>query len=230
MKALILAAGLGTRLRPLTNNKPKCLLSINGQPLLDIWIKKITKCPIDEIFINTHYLSNQVNVFIKKMNYPYKVKLLFEKELLGTAGTIKKNLKLFLEDDLLLIHGDNLMQDDLSEIINSHYNRPSECLMTMLTFQTNTPHTCGIVEIDENKIIKSFVEKPKNSVNRRANGAIYILSPDMLQELKKESDNVFNFSEEIIPKYINKIYTYHTDKNFIDIGTEESFKKAQEFE
>ena len=131
------------------------------------------------------------------------------KKLLGTAGTIKKNLNLFMKDDLLLIHGDNLMQDDLSEIINSHFNRPSECLMTMLTFQT-TPHTCGIVEIDEINF-KSFIEKPKNSVNRRANAAIYILSPDMLQELDK-SDNVFNFSEEVIPKYLNKIYTYHTEK------------------
>lgn len=227
MKALILAAGLGTRLRPITNNKPKCLLTINGQPLLDIWIKKLMKNSIDEIFINTHFLSNQVNNFIKKMNYPFEIKTLFEKKLLGTAGTIKKNLNLFMKDDLLLIHGDNLMQDDLSEIINSHFNRPSECLMTMLTFQTNTPHTCGIVEIDENKILKSFIEKPKNSVNRRANAAIYILSPDMLEELDKESDNVFNFSEEVIPKYLNKIYTYHTKKKFIDIGTKESFKEAQ---
>lgn len=228
MRALILAAGKGTRLRPLTKNTPKCLLKVKGDILLNIWIKKILVNNIDEIFINSHYLHEQVESYITQHEKSEKIRLLYEKNLLGTAGTLIQNVDNFIDDDLLLIHGDNYMEEDLNNLINAHYSKPKSCLMTMLSFETKTPHTCGIIEVDNNGILKSFTEKPLNSNNFIANAAIYILSKEMIQNLKSNDGTIYDFSLDIIPKYLNKIFVYFTKQKFIDIGNIHAYKAAQE--
>jgi mannose-1-phosphate guanylyltransferase len=95
MKALLLAAGLGTRLRPITEKIPKCLVPINGVPLLDIWLEKLSNIGIEEFLINTHYLHQDVENFISKNKYKKKIKTTFEEKLLGTAGTLIKNKDFF---------------------------------------------------------------------------------------------------------------------------------------
>ena len=95
MKALILAAGYGKRLRPLTNNVPKCLVKIGKKSLLQIWLEKLEKQGIKEFLINTHYKSEKVERFIKKSKFAKKVKLVYEKKILGTGGTLYKNLDFF---------------------------------------------------------------------------------------------------------------------------------------
>ena len=227
MRALILAAGKGTRLRPLTNNTPKCLLRVKEENLLDNWLKKIESCGIKEVFINTHYLHEQVENHVNKIKSSLKINLLFEKDLLGTAGTIKKNIKLFLNDDLLLIHADNYMEERLQRLIYFHKNRPITCLMTMLTFKTKTPETCGIICKNDQNILTSFIEKPKFSNSNLANGAVYVLSDQMIDELNNYEGKMFDFSNDIIPNYFNRIYTYFTDKFFIDIGSPETYSEAQ---
>ena len=89
MNALLLAAGLGSRLRPITNNTPKCLVPINGKPLLEYWLENIFNSGINECLINTHYLNNKVDDYVANSKYKKKIKLVFEKNLLGNAGSLK---------------------------------------------------------------------------------------------------------------------------------------------
>ena len=97
MKALLLAAGYGNRLRPLTNQVPKCLVPIKGKPLLGIWLESLTKAGIGPFLINTHYLAEQVYTFITSTHYKDIVNLVHESELQGTAGTLIANLDFLME-------------------------------------------------------------------------------------------------------------------------------------
>jgi mannose-1-phosphate guanylyltransferase len=156
MRALLLSAGLGTRLRPLTETLPKCLAPIRGKPLLEIWLDRLSAAGIEEFLINTHYLNNQVEYFIAASRYKDRVTLVHEKKLLGTAGTLAANIDFFQNQDGMLIHADNYCLSDLREFQEAHNRRPKECVMTMMTFRTDTPESCGIVNLDEFNIVQQF--------------------------------------------------------------------------
>ena len=228
MKSLLLAAGKGTRLRPLTINTPKCLIKIKDKPLINYWIDQLKINAVEKIYVNTHYLHEKVKKHISSLNEK-NINLIYENILLGTAGTLKKNINLFLGDDLLLIQADNYMQDDLSKLIDAHKQRPKSCVMTMLAFTTKTPETCGILTINSKNILQSFIEKPKNSNNNLANGAVYILDKNILNELNKSNRKFFDFSKDIVPNFLNRIYVYKTKNFFIDIGSNETYLEAQDF-
>ena len=120
-KALLLAAGFGTRLRPLTNTIPKCLVPINGKPLLEIWLNNLSKAGTSSFLVNTHYLSNQVKSFIENSEFVNQVQVVYEKDLLGTAGTLLANLYFFKDEDGLLIHADNYCMPDISAFYKAHF-------------------------------------------------------------------------------------------------------------
>ena len=126
----------------------------------------------------------------------------------------------------MLIHADNYCLADFKEFIKSHNQRPSYCLMTMMTFQTDTPSSCGIVELDDNNIVIGFHEKVKHPPGNLANGAIYILSSELLKIVKEKYATATDFSTEILHHFLGKIYTYETNDLFMDIGTPEAYKIA----
>ena len=156
MRAILLAAGFGTRLRPLTNVIPKCLVPIKGVPLLGIWLARLEKAGVGPFLVNTHYLADKVQEFIRLSSYEEKTKLAHEDYLLGTAGTLIKNLDFYQDEDGLLIHADNYCLADLEAFIHAHINRPKGCLMTMMIFQTTNPSSCGIVELDKQGVVIRF--------------------------------------------------------------------------
>ena len=147
MRALLLAAGLGTRLRPLTDRTPKCLVPIHGRPLLDYWLELLIGAGIEHILINTHWLPERVNEFIAASPYSDRVNLVHEPELLGTGGTVWANRDFFKGADFLLAHADNLTDFDVKALMKAHATRPTECAMTMLAFRTDDPRSCGILEL-----------------------------------------------------------------------------------
>lgn len=228
MKAILLAAGFGTRLRPLTLSTPKCLVEIKGKPLLKYWFENLTRAGINEIFINTHYLSQKVDNYILNSEYRKNVKIVYEKILLGTSKTIITNLNYFLKDDLIVIHSDNFCKQELKELIKAHNTRPKNCLMTMLVFRTDNPSSCGIVELDSDNIVTSFHEKKINPPGNLANAAVYIFSNTMLEELNNNYNNCIDLSTEVLPNFLNRIYTYETNEAYIDIGTPDNYIKANE--
>jgi mannose-1-phosphate guanylyltransferase len=227
MKALLLAAGFGTRLRPLTNSIPKCLVPIKGKPLLGYWIDMLGKAPqIDGILINNHYLAAEVVKFIENNSQDKNLEIVFEEKLLGTGGTLLKNKAFFGEDTVMLIHADNLSKFNLNTFIAEHTNRPPGTEITMMTFDTTEPQNCGIVELDKDNIVIAFHEKVKNPPGKLANGAVYIIEPSILQFLESLGKEEIDFSNEVLPNYLGKINTFHNNVYHRDIGNIESYEAA----
>ncbi|MBD1151171.1 nucleotidyltransferase family protein [Pelagibacterales bacterium SAG-MED25] len=223
MKAILLCAGKGMRLRPYTNNTPKCLMPIKGIPLLEIWLDKLSNAGISDFLINTHYLSEKVNDYINTSKYKKSIKVVYEKELLGTAGTLLNNISFFDEQDGFFIHADNYTLDDLKDFINFHINRPKSCQLSMMTFETDTPSTCGIIKKNNKNIVTKFYEKMNKNYGNEANSAVYILSKEFLKIFFEKFPESYDFSKEVLGSMENKIAAYKTDKLFIDIGTVKNY-------
>ena len=226
MRAILLAAGLGTRLRPLTNTIPKCLVPIKGKPLLEIWLERLTQAGIGPFLVNTNYLAEQVEAFIEASPYQDQVTLVYEPELRGTAGTLIENLDFFQTEDGLLIHADNYCLADFRAFRQAHLYRPTECVMTMMTFRTDDPSSCGIAELDERGVVIGFHEKVLNPPGNLANGAVYILSAELLKRMSTDLHTVKDFSTEVLHRFVGRIYTYETSEVFLDVGTLENYTKA----
>ena len=231
MKALLLAGGLGTRLKPLTDDLPKCLMPINGIPILQIWIKKLVEAGITDIYINTHYKAELVNIFLASLTqYQSKIHLIYEPVLLGTAGTVKKYIDKFIQSELILIHADNYYSGKLNNLIGVHSRRHKSYLITMLLFRTQEPHNCGIVTLDQNSTVIKYQEKQENPDGNLANGAIFIVGREVLESCGKWTENENDFSRDIVPKYVGKILGYEIDDFLIDIGTIKNYLKAIEYD
>ena len=173
LKALILAAGLGTRLKPYTNSVPKCLIKVGCKPLLSFWLDNLYELGCDSVLVNTHYKSNQVEKFISGLNYKkMEIKTTYEEKLLGTAGTLIKNINYFDQNEMILMHADNFSLVNLNDLFKAHKNRNRETLLTMLTFNTNNPSSCGVVCKNDKDIMLSFHEKVSNPPSNCAKGAI----------------------------------------------------------
>ena len=226
MKAILLAAGFGTRLRPLTDIVPKCLVPIHGIPLLEIWLERLSACGVDSFLVNTHYLHNEVASFINSSRYKESVTIVHEKTLLGTAGTLISNIDFFNGEDGLMIHADNYCLADFTKFMQCHLNRPEHCLMTMMIFRTETPSSCGIVELNKQGVVIDFHEKVEKPPSNLANGAIYILSAKLLEILSEDLNYAKDFSNEVLHRFIGRIFSYETHDQFMDIGTPESYSKA----
>jgi mannose-1-phosphate guanylyltransferase len=226
VRALLLAAGLGTRLRPLTYTIPKCLVPIKGQPLLGLWLERLTQAGIGPFLINTHYLAEKVVAFVNASPYRKKVRIINEQELHGTAGTVIANLSFFEGQDGLLVHADNYCLADFKAFQQAHENRPPECLITMMTFRTLDPSSCGIVELDERGVVIGFHEKINNPPGNLANGAVYILSANLLAIMGTDLHDSTDFSTEILNRFVGQIYSYETTDMFLDVGTIENYTKA----
>ena len=223
---MLLAGGLGTRLRPLTDTTPKCLVPIKGQPLLDIWLERLTQVGIGPFLINTHYMASQVVAFVESSQYHNQISLVHEHELKGTAGTLIANLDFFQGEDGLLIHADNYCLADITAFKQAHANRPPECVMTMMTFRTDDPSSCGIVELDDRGVVVGFHEKVAQPPGNLANGAVYMLSAKLFNRLAADLCIVTDFSTEVLNQFVGQIYSYETSAIFLDIGTPERYLQA----
>lgn len=227
MKALLLSAGLGTRLRPLTNTIPKCLVPINGKPLLQYWLENLSKCGVKEFLINTHYLHEQVKEFVNNSTFKDQITLVYEEELLNTGGTLLKNKDFFNKDEsFFLVHADNFSICNFNEFINKHEEN-SDIMMTMMLFETDEPKSCGIVELNEKDVVIKFHEKVDNPPSTLANGAVYICKYDIFEYLINLNKSNIDFSNEVIPNFLGKINTYLNKVYHRDIGTITSYNKAQ---
>lgn len=227
LRALLLAAGLGTRLRPITLKTPKCLVSIGGIPLLELWLSKLEAAGCEAVLINTHYLSDQVESFLKNRtaNSMMRVVTTHEDELLGTAGTLLANHTFFDGATGLLIHADNAMAEDLERLLATHHAQGS--LLTMLTFETDQPQNCGIVSTDSQGLVTEFYEKVSDPPGNCANGALYAFNSSLLDRITSMTPRPTDFSTEVIPKLLGKIQTCHTVQPYIDIGSPAALEKAQ---
>ncbi len=229
VKALILSAGLGTRLGHITKAKPKCLVEVNNVTMLDHWLYKLSNLGVEQFLINTHYYQELVEEFCEYHPLRDKIHLVEEKQLLGTGGTVKRNLDFFGSDDSFIVHADNYCRDNLIGMENVFQHRPGEVCLTMLTFKSENPSACGIVKTDEKNIIAEFHEKVFNPPGNTANGAIYLCDKRFFEVVSEVEANIFDLTREVIPKLIGKVNCFKTEEFFVDIGTPQALVKANKF-
>lgn len=225
MKALLLAGGFGTRLKPLTDTIPKCLVPVGGKALLDYWYDALEVTEITDVLLNTHHLADQVRTHIAQTNEnrPITVTEAYEEELLGSAGTVAAN-RAWADDasEVLVIYADNLSTVDIADFIAFHRSHSDPA--TMGLFHTEYPKKCGIATLDPNARITAFVEKPDNPNSDLANAGLYILSADLWREIADMK--VFDFGFDVLPHLIGRMRGYPIAGYHRDIGTPEALAQA----
>jgi mannose-1-phosphate guanylyltransferase len=224
-KAFILAAGLGTRLRPLTDRIPKCLVPIQGKPLLDYWLDICAQLEIEEVLINTHHLADQVQEWARNQTGPVAINLVHEKELLGSAGTVAANRDFVREDDnFYIFYSDNLVHAPLNALKSFHLRHTG--VLTVGLFRTAEPAKCGIVTLDASGCITSFEEKPTQPKSDLANAGIYIARQSVWDHLPRTG--FADFGKDVMPRLVGSMGGCLMGGYLRDVGTPESYRRAQE--
>jgi mannose-1-phosphate guanylyltransferase len=185
---------------------------------------------IERVLINTHYLAGAVRDHVGASRWADRIDLVHEDRLYGTGGTILKNADCFADQTFLVAHADNLTWFDVQAFVNRHDHRPhpERVPITMLTFETDSPETCGIVERDTEGLVVAFHEKVPDPPGRIANGAIYLFEPDILHFLRGLGREVIDLSHDILPRFMGRMATFHNDQYLRDIGNLESLARAEQ--
>ena len=228
MKAMLLAAGYGTRLGEITAKKPKCMVTVGGEPMLGHWLNKLDRLGVNKFYVNTHYLSEQVEEYLCHHPLRKKIETLHENHLLGTAGALNRHRHLF-DDTTFIVHVDNYCHDNLRGLVDTFHKRPAEALMSFLVFKSSTPCNCGVVTIDKNGLMSGFYEKQKKPPSNIASGAVFLCSRQFFNFFAKIFDSQTDFSAEIMPLMKKKANCYKTDLFFKDIGTLGNLQLANQF-
>jgi NDP-sugar pyrophosphorylase family protein len=229
VKAFILAAGLGTRLRALGLDVPKVMVPIGGKPLLQHHFEWFSTQGITEYILNLHYLPEKItDYFGDGSQFGVKITYSLETEILGTAGGVKKMAAQLRDGPFLVLYGDNLVQVELKPLLELHRNR--QALATLALFESPEPWTGGVVETDATGRILRFREKPdrKDISTNLINAGIYVLQPDVLDAVP--DGQFYDFGKDVFPKLLQAgqpVYAMRPRAYIQDIGTPERLLKAQ---
>jgi len=228
-KAMILAAGEGTRLRPLTLETPKVLLPIGGVPLICHTLAWLKRHGISEVAVNLHHLGEKIREFLGNgSRFGLEISYSQEEPILGTAGGVKR-MEHFFDGTFIVVYGDVLTDIDLSVMIAFHQDK--KALATLALFEAPNPSDVGVVQLDKEDRVVSFVEKPPREASPRSlgSGGIYVLERKVLDSIP--SQGFYDFAYDVFPRLIQSrlpICGYVLDFRdyLIDIGTPEKYRKA----
>ncbi len=226
VSALLLAGGLGTRLRPLTDTTPKCLVEVAGRPLLEFWIDRLVEAGIVEARINTHAHAERVRSYLSREDVQERVHLVeaHEPELLGSAGTVAANADLADGADLVVIvYADNLSDIHLRSLID--YHRSHDDPFTMALFHAPRPEACGIAQVDPEGRILAFIEKPKEPVGDLANAGLYVIDADAYREIADL--HAFDLGFDVLPRFVGRMRGWTWGGYHLDVGTHQALEKAR---
>jgi mannose-1-phosphate guanylyltransferase len=228
VKALILAAGEGTRLQPLTWDRPKPMVTVGGRPLLEHAIGFVRRHNVTQIAINLHYRPEPiVRYFGDGSRFGVSITYSHEPELLGSAGAAKR-LEWFFDTPFLVLYGDVLADFDLSPLIRQHHARGA--LATIALYEVDDPTRCGIVQLaDDGRVIR-FVEKPAPEAvfSNLANAGIYCVSPIVLRHIPR--DRPCDFGQDLFPKLLSRnlhIDGYRPNGYILDVGSPQRLAVAE---
>jgi len=225
MKAFLLAAGLGSRLRPITDTTPKCMLPVGDRPLLDIWLDEFDRVGIDEVLVNLHYLPHAVRGHLAARGAPPRVRTFFEPELLGSAGTLRANRRWVGDEDMFLAcYADNLTDFDLRSLIDAHTEH--DTIATLAVFHSPNPSAGGVVELDPVGRVTGFVEKPAHPVSNLTNAGMYAFHPCVLNEVRDKRPSDIGY--DLLPALVGRARAVLVEGYFRDIGTAEAYQRARE--
>jgi mannose-1-phosphate guanylyltransferase len=225
VKAFLLAAGLGTRLYPVTAEVPKCLVPIEGRPLLEIWLDVLRSGGVDEVLINTHYLAPKVWEFAKRWRGSPKLTVTYEAALLGSAGTIAGNWDFVNgEESFLVCYADNLTNLNIGQFARFHAAHKG--LVSVVLFHPENPRECGVAEVGDGGVLLSFEEKPAVPKSSLASGGVYMMRSGVrsLWPDKVPSD----IGGDLLPRCLGSAYGWVWDGLLIDVGTPAGYARAQD--
>jgi mannose-1-phosphate guanylyltransferase len=224
VKAFLLAAGVGRRLRPITDTTPKCMLPVGGRPLLGIWLDAFDQAGVDEVLVNLHHLPDVVRSYLAGRTGRPRVRTTYEPELLGSAGTLAANRKWVAgEDFFLACNADNLTDFDLRSLIK--VQREHGATATLGVFRSPNPSAGGVVEADEGGTVTGFTEKPENPVSDLVNAGLYAFRPSLLDEIGQPPRDI---GYDLLPGLVGRARVVLVDGYFRDIGTPDAYRLACE--
>ncbi|WP_287585764.1 nucleotidyltransferase family protein [Candidatus Borrarchaeum sp.] len=228
MKAVVLAGGLGTRLRPLTYVMPKAMLPVGDKPIIEHIIVYLASFQmIDEIIIATAYLGRYIEDYLNEgEDWDISIKYARGKRPLGTAGQLK-TAESFIDDTFVLINGDILIEVVISDMIKFHKSKGGTGTIALKPYFL--PVKYGVIDTDADNLILNWREKP--NIPLTMNIGLYVLEPKIFDYIPP--DRAMSLEREVFPKIIasgEKLYGFKTETNYLDIGDLESLDKAhQEF-
>jgi mannose-1-phosphate guanylyltransferase len=225
VKAFLLAGGVGSRLRPLTDTTPKCLLDVGGRPLLDMWLDAFDRAGVDEVLVNLHHLPDVVRQHLAGRTGPPRVSTFFEPELLGSAGTLRANRQ-WVEDEefFLACYADNLTDFDLRSLIEAHRERGAAA--TLAVFHSENPSAGGVVELDATGRVIGFAEKPSQPVSDLTNAGMYAFRPGVIDEIDGWLPRDIGY--DLLPRLVGRALAVLVEGYFRDIGTPDAYRRARE--
>jgi mannose-1-phosphate guanylyltransferase len=225
MKAFILAAGEGTRLKPITDHTPKCLVPIRGTPMLTIWLRICREAGIHEVLVNLHSHAEVVRQFLAQSDHGTKIHVVEEPSLLGSAGTLRANRSWVAEEEFFWIfYADVLNRADLSSMARIHLQRRPAA--TLGVYEVPDPQRCGIVSTRADGIVDQFIEKPQRPVGNLAFSGLMIGTPALLDAIPPEVPADIGF--HVLPRLVGKMIAFRIENYLVDIGTMENYQRAQE--
>jgi mannose-1-phosphate guanylyltransferase len=224
MKAFLLAAGRGTRLRPLTDVVPKCLVPVRGEPLLKIWLDLCARSGIDEVIINLHAHASTVEEYLHRHEPPVKVHVVREETLLGSAGTLLVN-RAFVESDsaFWVLYSDVLTNTNLERMAEFHAGHSR--IATLGLYRVPDPSRCGVAIADEDGVIVDFEEKPKAPRSDWAFTGLMVASPRVLDFIPQRLPADIGF--DVLPSLVGNMMAYPIEDLVLDIGTMLNYQAAE---
>jgi mannose-1-phosphate guanylyltransferase len=224
MKAFLLAAGEGTRLRPITDRIPKCLVPIRGVPILAIWLRTCREVGIEEVLINLHAHANSVRQFLRQSDYGVRIRVVEEPILLGSAGTLRANEAWVSSEELFWVfYADVLNRADLRTMLRLHKERRP--VATLGVYEVQDPRRCGIISAGPDGVVEQFVEKPENPLGNLAFSGLMIGTPELLSAIPNQVPVDIGF--HVLPKLAGRMVAFPIRDYLIDIGTLENYQRAQ---
>lgn len=224
-KVVILAGGLGTRLRPLTNDCPKPLLKLNSKPILERIVESLKGQGFRHFFFAVNYKAKMLQDYFKDgSHFGVKISYLIEKEPLGTAGALSLLPESTDGSPVVVMNGDILTKVDLSNVLKFHSEHKSRATMCVNEYEHRVPY--GVVHIGNNYEIQDIEEKP--SINLLVNAGIYVINPDLLQLIPK--NHYFDMPSLFEAVKVKQFQTavYPLKEYWLDIGNKDDFERAQE--
>jgi mannose-1-phosphate guanylyltransferase len=224
MKAFLLAAGRGERLRPLTDAVPKCMVPIQSVPLLAIWLELCRRHEIYDVLVNTHSHADLVRSYLGDHSNDLRVQITEEKTLLGSAGTLRANHGWTCsERDFWVFYGDVLTNTNITRMLEFH--RKQRQIVTIGVYEVSNPSRCGIVTVDSDHLVRGFVEKPSNPSGNLAFSGILIATPAIFDVIPDRIPADIGF--DVLPKLVGRMAAYPIDDYLVDIGTPANYRRAQ---
>ncbi len=224
LKAFLLAGGHGTRLRPLTDTLPKCLVPIRGKPLLDIWLELCARSGITDVLLNLHAHPQQIARHLEQANPPVNVRVVHEEQLLGSAGTLAAN-RAWVDSDpaFWILYSDVLTNANLRRM--SAFHSRSGRVATLGLYRVPDPSRCGVAITDRAGVIVDFEEKPRNPRANWVFSGLMVAAPQLLDEIPRALPADIGF--HVLPRLLGRMMGYPIEDYLLDIGTLPNYQRAQ---